>query len=277
MIENTGKQSTTGKDSKTITKEEGYITATASAKCEIDELDIQRTSKSKKYADRKPLDYEFFAAGCDPNATPLDQKYSYAKGPFSEFRRCVYDKDSFQHQLDFTYKFWDVYKDQPKVQMVTLMDGHEFTGELPIYLDEHLPEFLEKMKNGGLLDDSLVFLMSDHGNNANLFFKGTTSGRNELANPFFALLMSKNNVERFGEVVNINQQRLISFHDVNRALNELVEVKMEYKGINFLLREVEESRTCGDAMIPPEFCRCIHGKNISRMHQKNLKKHYGGK
>lgn len=256
-------------------KDEGYITATASAKCEIDELDISRNYKSKKYADRRPLDYEFFAASCDPNATPSNQSYSYLKGPFSEFRRCVYSKDSFQHQFDFTYNFWKTYQDQPKVQMVTLMDGHEFTGELPVYLDQYLPNFLEKMKNEGLLENSLVFIMSDHGNNANLFFKGTTSGRNELANPFFALLMSQNNVERFDKSAKVNQQRLISFHDVNRVLNELVGVKKEYKGMNFLLREVEESRTCGDAMIPPRFCRCIHGKKIKRMHEKNLKKHYG--
>lgn len=256
-------------------KREGYITAIASAKCEVDELDIAKDKKSKRYADRRPLDYEFFAAGCDPNGTPHDQEYSYLKGPFSEFRRCVYSKDSSKHQLDFTYEFWKTYEDQPKVQMVTLMDGHEFTGELPIYLDEHLPAFFEKMQGEGLLEDSLVFILSDHGNNANLFFKGTTSGKNELANPFFALMMSDNNQKRFGKMAEMNQQRLISFHDINRVLNELVEVKYEYKGMNFLLREVEKSRTCGDAMIPPEFCRCTHGRNTARMHMKNLRKHYG--
>ena len=79
-------------------KDEGYITATASAKCEVDEIDIEDNQKSKQYADRRPLDYEFFGAACDPNAMPTDHHWStMAKGPFSEFRRCIYGKDSAAH------------------------------------------------------------------------------------------------------------------------------------------------------------------------------------
>lgn len=242
-------------------KDEGYITATASAKCEIDELDLEPNQTSKKYADRRPMDYEFFAAACDPNATPIKNPSSMWKGPFSEFRRCVYSKDSAQHQLDFTLEFWRKYREMPKVQMLTLMDGHEFTGELLVYLDSLIPQFFESMRKEGLLEDSIVFIMSDHGNNANLLFKGTTSGKNELANPFLYTLMSSNNDKLYGEMAKLNEQKLLTPHDVNRVLNELISVKSEYSGMNFFKHEIDPLRTCGQANIPPEFCRCIHVKS----------------
>lgn len=84
------------------------------------------------------------------------------------------------------------------------MDSHEFTGELSYYLDQHLPKFFESMLQEGLLDDSIVLLMSDHGNNANLFFKGTSSGKIELANPFFMMLLSENNSVKYGSMLTKN-------------------------------------------------------------------------
>lgn len=114
------------------------------------------------------------------------------------------------------------------------------------------------MISEGLLDDSIVFVMSNHGNNANLFFKGTASGKNELANPFMMMLMSENNEKLYGEKLRLNEQKLLSPHDVNRVLNELVGVSKEYTGLNYMLHEIDPMRTCGNAMIPPEFCRCGH-------------------
>ena len=93
----------------------------------------------------------------------------------------------------------------PKMQSLYLMDGHEFTGELLVYLDNLLPEFFETMRKEGLLDDSIVFVLSDHGNNSNLFFKGTTAGKNELANTFFMSLMSKNNADLYGKNMEKNE------------------------------------------------------------------------
>ena len=256
-------------------KDEGYITATASAKCEVDEFDLEDNKKSKRYPDHRALDYEFFAAACDPNATPKQDPHSMFKGPFSEFRRCLYGQDASKHQLEFTKEFWRVYKDMPKVQMVTLMDGHEFTGEVVEYLDHHLVEFFKAMMEEGLLDDSIIFILSDHGNNSNLFFKGTASGMNELVSPFLAMMMSANNAKKYGEIVRKNEQALVSHHDVNRAINEIVRVYKEYAGQNFMTHEVDKGRTCGDAMIPPGFCRCLHPRGVD-LNRLERKKHYGG-
>lgn len=99
-------------------KDEGYITASASSLCEVDEYDLNSTTKSKVYADKRAMNYEFFGAACDPNSMPnhsLDGLKNAFKGPFSEFRRCMYGTDSSKHQLDFTLEFWRKYKNEPKV------------------------------------------------------------------------------------------------------------------------------------------------------------------
>lgn len=199
----------------------------------------------------------------------LDGLKNAFKGPFSEFRRCVYGQDSCKHQLDFSLEFWRTYKDHPKFQTINLMDSHEFTGELSYYLDQHLPSFFESMLQEGLLDDSIVLLISDHGNNANLFFKGTASGKIELANPFFMMLLSSNNAEKYGRTLAKNEQKLISAHDVNRILNEVIGIKKEFNGINFMLHEVDPLRTCGNAMIPPEFCKCFHSQDELEYFEKH--------
>lgn len=149
------------------------------------------------------------------------------------------------------------------------MDSHEFTGELSFYLDAHIPNFFEAMIKEGLLDDAIVLVMSDHGNNANLFFKGTTSGKIELANPFLMMLLSQNNSKKYGNTLRKNQQKLFSAHDVNRVLSELVGVRREYTGLNFLLHELDSLRTCGNAMIPPEFCKCFHTQEEMEYFEKH--------
>lgn len=251
-------------------KDEGWVTSTSTGKCEVNELDLRDEENGKKYPSKDPLDYEFYAAACDPNATPIEDPFQVFKGPFSEFRRCLYGDDSSRYNLDFVYDMWKKYPDMPKLSVVTLLDGHEFTGELPVYLDKHIPDFFEKMKKEGLLEDSITFLLSDHGNNANLLFKNTKSGLNELSNPFLMMMLSKNNADVYGKTLKNNEQKLLSMHDVNRVLNEIAGAKQEFVGWNYMLHEIEDDRTCGDANIPPAICRCIHGRKFRKNH------HFGG-
>ena len=239
-------------------QESGWVTSTASAKCEIDEFDISPGAKNRVYPDHQPADHEFYSLACDPNSTPSKDPFGMFKGPFSEFRRCLYGKDAAAYQLDYALDFFRKYKSEPKFQSVTLMDGHEFTGELPAYLDEHLVRFFEVATSENLLEDSIIFLVSDNGNGGNFLFSGTESGKNEAANPFLTVLLSKNNAEKYGETLKANEQRLLSPHDVFRSLGELSHQYKEYVGRNFFLHEVEDDRRCNDntVNIDLSFCRC---------------------
>lgn len=237
-------------------KDNGWITSAASSKCEIEELDLSLQQKNKMYVDHHAPDHEFYSLGCDPNSMPESDPFGMFKGPFSEFRRCLYGKDAAAHQFDYAVEFWDKYKSEPKFQSITLTDGHEITGELPRYLDPHLRRFLEMMDQKGHLDDTVVFLLSDNGNSGNFLFSGTASGKNEAANPFLSVVLSKNNQQVFDSVLKANEQKLITPHDVFRVLGELSHTHKEYVGSNFFREEIPAGRRCADAGIDLEFCRC---------------------
>jgi Protein of unknown function (DUF229) len=237
-------------------KDMGWITSTASSKCEIEELDLSMQQKNKMYVDHHPLDHEFYSLACDPNSLPESDPFGMFKGPFSEFRRCVYGLDAAQHQFNYALDFWDKYKSEPKFQSITLTDGHEITGELPRYLDPHLKNFLESLSQKGHLDDAIVFLLSDNGNSGNFLFSGTDSGKNEAANPFISVLLSDQYQHIYGPALERNEQQLISPHDVFRVLGELSHTHKEYTGLNFFKEDIPPNRRCSDAGIDLEFCRC---------------------
>lgn len=239
-------------------KDQGWITSSTSAKCEIEEWDLQRDQKNKIYVDRHPSDHEFYSLACDPNSMPQSDPFGMFKGPFSEFRRCLYGKDSAEYQFEYALDFWKKYRSEPKFQSITLTDGHEFTGELPYYLDDHLVDFFKAMVKEGLLDDSIVFLLSDNGNSGNFLFSGTDSGKNEAVNPFMSILLSKNNAEKYGDILKKNEQALITPHDVFRVLGELGHNFKEYVGTNFFKHELPKSRRCADVdvQISGVYCRC---------------------
>lgn len=239
-------------------KDKGWITSTASAKCEIEEWDLEKNQKNKIYVDRVPADHEFYSLACDPNAMPQKDPFGMFKGPFSEFRRCLYGKDSAEYQFEYALDFWRKYKSEPKFQSITLTDGHEFTGELPYYLDDHLVTFFKTMTDEGLLDDSIVFLLSDNGNSGNFLFSGTESGKNEAVNPFMAIFMSPNNAEKYGETLSRNTDKLLTAHDVFRTIADLGHNYKEYIGTNMFKHEMPADRRCDlvDVQVPGRYCRC---------------------
>jgi len=239
-------------------RDQGWITSEASGKCGTSEYQLDAFDRDRAYTDKSSAHHEFYSLACDPNAFPKKDPFGMFRGPFSEFRRCLYGTDASAHVLQYSLDFWRKYKDQPKFQSLTLMDGHEFTGELPQYLDDHLESYLRTLTSEGLLEDSIVFLLSDNGNTNNFLFSSTESGKNEAVNPFLSVFLSANNVERFGRHISANQQRLLSPHDIFRVLGELSHTFKEYKGLNFFTEEIPEDRRCNDETVEVdlELCRC---------------------
>ena len=51
-----------------------------------------------------------------------------------------------------------------KYLRLNFQDAHEFSGQVPKYLDEPLYNFLNNLYNKKLLDDTAIIIASDHGN-----------------------------------------------------------------------------------------------------------------
>ena len=66
--------------------------------------------------------------------------------------------------LEYGKQFWYKYEDNKKYLRLNFQDAHEFSGQVPKYLDEPLYNFLMDLYNKKLLDDTAIILASDHGN-----------------------------------------------------------------------------------------------------------------
>lgn len=94
-------------------------------------------------------DHEFFGVMCDPNFEEPGNQYQMAQGPYSIFRKCLYNKEVNHYLFEWAEKFLDAYKDQPKYLELTFIDGHEYTSEQIRYLDEPLEKFLTLLNQKG--------------------------------------------------------------------------------------------------------------------------------
>jgi hypothetical protein len=67
------------------------------------------------------------------------------------------------HHLDMVEQFWKTYKSDPKFYFSSLsVDAHDRVSHV-VYLDQSLNKTLTRMKNNGDLDNTLLFVMADHG------------------------------------------------------------------------------------------------------------------
>ena len=108
---------------------------------------------------------------CDPNYYNRKDPYPLNRGPFSILKRCLYGKDTYEYVFEYAEQFWTAYKDQPKFFRMGFIDAHESTGEVVKYLDEPLTNFLKNWNEKGFLDNTMIFFVSDHGNNMGEFYK----------------------------------------------------------------------------------------------------------
>lgn len=144
-------------------KHKGFITGQSNNICSRELYDLE--DDYTKDMDFEDFDHENIALFCDPNFNNYENPFTPYLGPYSIRRRCLYGKDTFAHVLDYGEAFWDTYKDERKFLRVAFQDAHEGTGEVVRYLDERLGEFLNSFLRKGYLDDTAVFIVSDHGNN----------------------------------------------------------------------------------------------------------------
>ena len=110
------------------------------------------------------FDHENVAMFCDANYYNRDNPYPLLQGGFAAIRRCLYGKDTFEYVLEYGKKFWETYKDNKKFLRLGFIDAHERTQEVVKYLDEPLYLFLNDLFKKKLLENAVIFFVSDHGN-----------------------------------------------------------------------------------------------------------------
>ena len=107
-------------------------------------------------------------------------------------------------------------------------DGHEPTGQVVKYLDEDLYNFLEDLYKSKKLEDTALFILSDHGNSYFNYvyyyiFKSDDSIIERTYATLFIILPNDKNVKNklnkdYYNNINQNQQILMSPYDIHNTL-----------------------------------------------------------
>lgn len=158
---------------------------------------------------------------------------------------------------------------------------HDFLASPP-QLDTSFAELLAKLDNKGYFDNTLLFVLSDHGNRLQPFAYGTEIGKIEKYLPFASMRLPKmlwnTSFERNAKA---NIKKLISFYDFYQTLRHFMHLNSNYtktldrrqysvndktvrylRGIS-LFEEIPINRSCADTLVPNEQCRCLKQKVIN--------------
>ena len=209
-------------------KRKGYITGQANNICTRQLYDIEDNyTQNISY---ESFDHENIAMFCDPNFYNPENRFTPYMGPYSIRRRCLYGKDTFEYVLEYGQKFWEAYLNEKKFLRLSFQDAHEGTLEVVKYLDKKLAEFLEFFWHKKYLEDTAIFLVSDHGNNMIGFYnilQVEDYVLEKTLGTWLMILPKKINVDE--KNIEINQQRLVTPYDIHDTLLDMFGYKLNDK------------------------------------------------
>ena len=209
-------------------KRKGYITGQANNICTRQLYDIEDNyTQNISY---ESFDHENIAMFCDPNFYNPENRFTPYIGPYSIRRRCLYGKDTFEYVLEYGQKFWETYLNEKKFLRLSFQDAHEGTLEVVKYLDKKLAEFLEFFWHKKYLEDTAIFLVSDHGNNMIGFYnilQVEDYVLEKTLGTWLMILPKKINVDE--KNIEINQQRLVTPYDIHDTLLDMFGYKLNDK------------------------------------------------
>ena len=142
-------------------KEQGFVTGHTGTTCGKEIFSVNGLLRSQ-HLDYDNWDHENIAMYCDENF--FDWRYPIYKGVASVLKRCLYGKYGFEYMIEYAKQFWKLYPDNKKFFRIHFNEGHEGTMELVTYLADPLFEFVKYFFDNNLLDDTFMFIVSDHGN-----------------------------------------------------------------------------------------------------------------
>ena len=211
-------------------KENGYITGNSGNLCSKESFELNYDDYNGFRLDLDEYDHENIAMFCDPNFSSDDTPYPIFSGPYGILRKCLYGLDTFQYLIEFGNQFWNKYIDNKKYLRLFFQDGHEPTGQVIKYLDESLYNYLNGLYENKLLNDTALFILSDHGNSYFNYiyyyiFRSDDSLIERGYGTLFIILPS-NKLKKIGENCynNLyrNQQALISPFDIHDTLIHII-------------------------------------------------------
>jgi hypothetical protein len=214
------------------------------------------------------FDYELISLFCDPNINNPNDCFSNKNkdfGYYSNYRNCLYGKDSFEYVFEYSLKFLETYKNEPKFLHIFFNDAHESTGEVIKYMDNSLKNFIEELINNYTKDKSMILLVSDHGRGNNIPIKEKEDNDIERTLGMLFIIMNDNIDDLYNKTaMSINEQKFITPYDIYMTMLKGLKDVTSYvsnKGQS-LDEEIDGmKRNCNkynDFTSDDNSCRCIN-------------------
>lgn len=237
-------------------KQNGYITATIFNECTRELLNLYGVHH--KDFGWEGSDHEFNNLFCDPNFIKPDNRFAIFNGPYSPRIKCLYNKPTFEYVVNYTNKFWEAYKNEPKFVRMGNINPHEPTGEVIKYDENYYLDFFENFERNGYLNETIVIIFSDH-SRTHPMIQGEDH-KKELYLPFLAMIVPKK-LDRYEEIrkgFKNFENRLVTPYDMEISLLDFISETSSY---NFIGRSIlkesknEEEYKCERYGIA-KFCKC---------------------
>lgn len=220
----------------------------------------------------------------DINGRPffLEMENNIAKQKKGNTYLCLGGQRTIDVLLNNMKKITSTYKTSSKPHFSffwTTSYTHDYLN-LPKLIDSDVAQYLRDLSIEGILKNTFLILMSDHGMRYGSF-RNTYQGMNEERQPFLFIIPPRWFLDKFPTAARnlaINRHRLTTHFDLYETLRdlidlnslktapikartvELLETEPMSRGISLFL-PIPEQRTCYDACIEPHWCTC-HEKEV---------------
>jgi hypothetical protein len=242
--------------------EAGYITTHTETAC-YDWSAMYANSNTSLY-----WDHELVTPFCHPDYYPADKwPFGLFQGPYSFFRRCLHGNNVHNYAFQYLNAMRKAYRnsDKPWFTLASFIEAHEASTEAVVSMDNDLADFLTGLKDDGVLENTVVFLMADHGLHMGLNYMLTQNGRIEHMNPLLLMLLPPGLSKQHPSLIpglDHNEQGLLTHYEFHKTLKLLAngipqndEDGTWRKGTLFD-ETFPNGRTCAEAQIPEIFCQC---------------------
>ncbi|CAH1369497.1 unnamed protein product [Tenebrio molitor] len=208
------------------------------------------------------------------NETPTDHYMRpYYLASLGERRKwpklCTGEIPRHQVMLNQIKNFFTVYKDKPKFLFGFHGELSHDDYNLVGVADNDLYKFLKYMYESGILDDTILIVMADHGHRF-AEIRNTIQGKQEERLPFFSFTFPqnfKNHFRQAYENFQNNLDKLTTPFDIHSTLKTVLnlvdigEADINERSVS-LFTKIPSERSCSHAYIEPHWCACLEWKKI---------------